>query len=108
MKLYIDPTPNESGAYPNPKCQPFKGCIPLDDEQSATFLQYNGFVTIVSAEEEYEEGFFRTVYEVEPDLEAWEEWKASLPPEPEPEPAPEYVTYGELAAAIREGVNSVE
>lgn len=30
------------------------------------------------------------------------------PPEPEPEPAPEYVTYSELAAAIREGVNSVE
>ena len=29
-------------------------------------------------------------------------------PEPEPEPAPEYVTYEELAAAIREGVNSVE
>lgn len=28
--------------------------------------------------------------------------------QPEPEPAPEYVTYEELAAAIREGVNSVE
>lgn len=28
-------------------------------------------------------------------------------PEPEPEPAPEYVTYEELAAAIREGVNAV-
>ena len=26
-------------------------------------------------------------------------------PEPEPEPGPEYVTYEELAAAIREGVN---
>lgn len=25
-------------------------------------------------------------------------------PEPEPEPGPEYVTYEELAAAIREGV----
>ena len=25
--------------------------------------------------------------------------------DPEPEPAPEYVTYEELAAAIREGVN---
>ena len=29
-------------------------------------------------------------------------------PEPEPEPAPEYVTYDALAAAIREGVNSVD
>lgn len=26
---------------------------------------------------------------------------------PDPEPAPEYVTYEELAAAIREGVNAV-
>ena len=31
----------------------------------------------------------------------------SPPPEPEPEPPPEYVTYSELAAAIREGVNAV-
>lgn len=29
-------------------------------------------------------------------------------PKPEPEPAPEYVTYAELAAAIREGVDSVD
>lgn len=27
--------------------------------------------------------------------------------QPEPEPTPEYATYEELAAAIREGVNSV-
>lgn len=27
--------------------------------------------------------------------------------QPEPEPAPEHVTYAELAAAIREGVNGV-
>ena len=29
------------------------------------------------------------------------------PPESAPEPEPEYVTYEELAAAIREGVNAV-
>jgi len=29
------------------------------------------------------------------------------PLEPEPEPPPEYVTYSELAAAIRDGVNAV-
>lgn len=29
-------------------------------------------------------------------------------PKPEPEPEPEYVTYEELAAAIREGVNAVD
>lgn len=32
----------------------------------------------------------------------------SPPPEPEPEPDPEYVTYSELANAIREGVNLVD
>ena len=83
MKLYIDPAPSENGAYPNPKCQPFEDCTPLDEEQSATFLQYNGFATITSHEEEYEEGFFRTVYEVTPNLEAWEAWKAEQPPEPD-------------------------
>lgn len=30
------------------------------------------------------------------------------PPDPEPEPPVEYVTYSELAAAIREGVNFVD
>ena len=41
-------------------------------------------------------------------------WTPGTIPEPEPEPEPqtepdtEYVTYGELAAAIREGVNSVD
>ena len=65
------------------------------------------FYTNTRHEEEYAEGFFRTVYTVEPNTEAWEAWKESLPPEPEPEPEPEYVTYAELAKAIREGVNEV-
>jgi hypothetical protein len=104
---YIQPNPNPSGAYPAPQSNPFPGAIPLTDEQAETVVDYNGFVTITSHEEEYEEGFFRTVYTVEPNTEAWEEWKESLPPEPEPEPEPEYVTYAELAKAIREGVNEV-
>ena len=108
MKLYIDPTPNESGAYPNPKIQPFQGCIPLDDEQAATFIQYNGFVTITSHEETIVDDFTRTVYTVEPDLEAWEAWKEEEAAKPEPEPPPEYATYSDLAKAIREGVNAVD
>lgn len=71
--IYIDPAPNTSGAYPNPKNQPFSGCIPLDDEQAAIFFEYNRFVTV-------ENGV------VTPNIEAWEAWKASLPPEPSPEP----------------------
>lgn len=63
--IYLDPKPNESGAYPNPKNQPFPGCIPLNDEQAATFFEYNGFVTIA------EDGT------VTPNTEAWEKWKAA-------------------------------
>lgn len=104
---YLTQAPNPSGAYPAPQSNPFPGAIPLTDEQAQMVVDYNGFVTITSSEEEYEEGFFRTVYTVEPNTEAWEAWKESLPPEPEPEPEPEYVTYAELAKAIREGVNAV-
>lgn len=104
---YLTPTPNPSGAYPAPQSNPFPGAIPLTDEQAQMVVDYNGFVNVTSHEEEYEEGFFRTVYTVEPNTEAWEAWKESLPPEPEPEPEPEYVTYAELAKAIREGVNEV-
>ena len=104
---YINPIPNPSGAYPAPQSNPAPGLIPLTDEQAATVLQYNGFVTITASEETIVDDFTRTVYTVEPDLEAWEAWKESLPPEPEPEPPPEYVTYSELAAAIREGANAV-
>lgn len=105
--MYLNTAITSEGAYGPPQSNPFPGAIPLTDEQAETVVDYNGFVTITSHEEEYEEGFFRTVYTVEPNTEAWEEWKESLPPEPEPEPEPEYVTYAELAKAIREGVNEV-
>lgn len=84
--MYLQPIPNSDGSYSAPQSTFFKNAIPLTDEQAQMVVDYNGFVTITSSEEEYEEGFFRTVYTVEPDTEAWEEWKASLPPEPEPEP----------------------
>ena len=105
---YVTATPNPSGAYPAPQSTPYEGAIPLTEEQAATLVQYNGFVTITSHEETVVDDFTRTVYTVEPDLEAWEAWKAEEAEKPEPEPEPEYVTYGELAAAIREGVNAVE
>lgn len=78
--IYIDKTPNPSGAYPNPKNQPFPGCIPLSDEQAEIFFQYNGFVTVTV------EGETATV---DPNTEAWEEWKASLPDSVEPPPTTE-------------------
>ena len=76
---YIRDTPNPSGAYPAPQSNPFEGAIPLTDEQAETVLQYNGFVTITASEEAVVDEFTRTVYTVEPDLEAWEAWKAEQP-----------------------------
>lgn len=77
--MYIQPNPNPSGAYPSPQGHYSPGLIPLTDEQAAMVTQYNGFVIITSHEEEYEEGFFRTVYEVTPNTEVWEKWKAAQP-----------------------------
>lgn len=91
---YLNPTPNPSGAYPAPQSNPFPGAIELTDEQAATLVEYNGFVTI-------EDGT------VAPNTEAWEAWKAEQAELPEPEPAEEPVTWSALAAAIKEGVNEV-
>lgn len=71
MAYYIDPVPNPSGAYPGGKNQPFPGCIPLTDEQAATFRQYNGYVTISKGEDG------ETV--LTPNTEAWEAWKTTQP-----------------------------
>lgn len=64
--IYINNKPNPSGAYGNPKNQPFTGCIPLSDEQAKIFLEYNGFVTVTVEGESVK---------VEPNVMAWEEWK---------------------------------
>ena len=52
---YMNPTPNPSGAYPAPQSHPAPGLIPLTEEQAATVLEYNGFVTITSEEEVIED-----------------------------------------------------
>ena len=74
--IYIDTTPNASGAYPNPKNQPFPGCIPLTDEQAETFLAYNGFVVVTKEKDPETEAI---TYKVEPNAAAWEAWKTSQP-----------------------------
>lgn len=76
---YIQKNPNSSGAYPAPQGHAAPGLIPLTEEQAATVLQYNGFVTITSEEEVIEDNFTRTVYTVAPNTEAWEGWKAAQP-----------------------------
>lgn len=78
--MYITPIPNPSGAYPAPQSNPALGLLQLTDEQAAMVTEYNGFVTVT----ETEDGIT-----VEPNTEAWEAWKASLPPETPPQPTTE-------------------
>ena len=77
---YVRATPNPSGAYPAPQSNPFPGSITLTDEQAATLIQHNGFVSITR------EGESVTV---EPNTEDWEAWKASLPEPTDPAPTVE-------------------
>ena len=79
---YLHPKQNENGSYSNFQSTPFRGAIELTEEQAETFSSYNGFVTIQRIEDE-ETGEIGTL--VEPNMEAWEAWKAA---QPEPEPAP--------------------
>ena len=95
--MYLQPIPNSDGSYPAPQSTPFKNAIPLTDEQAKMVVDYNGFVTVTSHEETIVEDFTKTVYEVSPNLEAWEAWKATLPPDPEPEPTP---TLDERVSAL--------
>lgn len=58
--MYINPVTLSNQSNPAP------GLLPLTAEQEAIYLQYNGFVRIVSTDPVV----------IEPDTEAWEAWKA--------------------------------
>ena len=68
---YISKNPNESGAYSNPQSNKFPDSVALSAEQLTEFLQYNGFVNLTIEDE--------TVTAIEPNIEAWEDWKATQP-----------------------------
>lgn len=79
-----------------------------EDLDTGPFYQYNGFVKLTFLD--------GRVTACEPDVEAWERWKASLPPEPEPGPEPasleervkaleEDNVWDQMAKAYSEGVN---
>ena len=74
------------------------------DEQAATVIQYNGFVTITQEPDEEIKGSTVTVTV---NTEAWEAWKAEQPPEPNPTEPEQFATYNELASAIKSGVNNI-
>lgn len=83
--MYIKSTPNESGAYSAPQSNKFPGSVLLPNDMLTQFLEYNGFVTLT-----IEDG---VVTGMTPNTTAWENWKASLPPEQPPQPTTEERLY---------------
>ena len=79
--MYVQPTPNPSGAYPAPQLNRAPGLLYLPDVYLDTFLAYNGFVTLTITDD--------TVTAIEPNTEAWEAWKAEQPEPVEPKPTPQ-------------------
>lgn len=73
--MYIKSNSNPSGAYPAPQEHYAPGLTPLTAEQAALVTEYNGFVTITPETDEHG----AASYKVEPNIEAWEAWKATLP-----------------------------
>lgn len=81
MKI-ISKEPAGNGAYPSlqdwPQLVPPEGYYKWPGTlEMETFQQYNGFVTLTVTR--------GIVQSYEPNVEAWEAWKSSIPPEPEPE-----------------------
>lgn len=104
MKI-IQRSANPSGAYPPIQTgsweKPPQGtALWPEGLERETFQRYNGFVILTIQQADGTD----TVTACAPNIEAWEEWRASLPEEPEPE---EEVTTAEMAAAIQEGVSEV-
>jgi hypothetical protein len=95
--MYILPTPNEFGAYSNPQSKKVYGLVYLPDELIEQYINYNGFVFLTIECD--------TVTALEPNIEAWEAWKAAQPEETDPKPSSNggTVTWGELDAAYNEG-----
>lgn len=99
--MYINPETlsNQSNHAP--------GLLPLTAEQEATYLQYNGFVKLTIedvAVQDSGNGYKvqKRITKLEPDTEAWEAWKSSLPPETAPQP-----TLEERTAALESAMLSM-
>ena len=61
--MYINPITLSNQSRPAP------GLLELTPEQEAVYLQYNGFIRIISTDP----------VEIGPDVAAWEAWKAAQP-----------------------------
>ena len=79
MTYYLNPQINENLCYCPPQSTKVDGFVEMTEEQLKTFLEYNGFVNITVVD--------GILTNIEPNTDAWEEWKATRPAEPtEPEP----------------------
>ena len=96
---YINSSPNETGNHGNPMGQPFPNCVTLPDDLLSPYLAANGFVALT-----VEDGAVTSLETNQEALDAYEADHPDLPPEEPEEP----VTWGAMAAAIREGVNDVD
>jgi hypothetical protein len=98
--MYISPIANEAGAYSNPQSKYADGLVFLPDELIEQYTEYNGFVILTIVE--------NTVTSLEPNIDAWEAWKAAQPEETEPKPSSNggTVTWDELDKAYIEGRDS--
>ena len=90
----IQITANENGAYPpmqswDSPTPPDGYALVPDTVGTESFYSDNGFVVLTIEGD--------TVTAMEPTMNAWEAWKASLPPPVEPEPTPEDITLDMLA-----------
>lgn len=89
--MYINPETLSNQSNPAP------GLILLTDEQEVMYLQYNGFVMITPETDDAG----AVSYTVEPDLEAWEAWKESLPTDPDPgDESGGYIPTAEQSAVV--------
>ena len=90
----IQTEPNANGSRPpiqsrSGETAPTGYTALLDGLDTSVFYEHNGFVDLT-----IEDG---TVTDMTANTEAWEAWKASLPPEPEPEPTAEDITLDLIA-----------
>ena len=96
---YINSSPNETGNHGNPMGQHFPNCVTLPDDLLSPYLAAKGFVALT-----VEDGAVTSLETNQEALDAYEADQPDLPPEEPEEP----VTWGAMAAAIREGVNGVD
>lgn len=86
--MYINPVTLSNQSNPAP------GLLELTAEQESMYLEYNGFVKIISTDP----------VEIEPDVEAWEAWKAEEAAKPVPPVLP---TAEERLAALEAAMLAV-